>query len=95
MAGASHRNRPLSSGAANRALKHYARRAGLDPRRIHVHVLRHSAAMLEEELGASLPDLCAFLGHASPATTMRYLEHLRGQPDTTWQAKSRLLGLGP
>jgi site-specific recombinase XerD len=84
----------LSGGTANRLLKAYARRAGLDPRHIHVHVLRHSAAMLEEELGASLAGICAFLGHANPSTTMRYLEHLRGQPDTTWEAKAQLLGIG-
>jgi len=87
------RNRPLSGGATNGLLKRYARRAGLDARRIHVHVLRHSAAMLEEELGASLASISAFLGHANPSTTMRYLEHLRGQPDTTWEGKARLLGL--
>ena len=88
------RNRPLSGSAANRLLKTYARRAGLDPQRIHIHVLRHSAAMLEEQLGVSLPGICAFLGHANPTTTMRYLEHLRGQPDTTWEAKAQLLGIG-
>ena len=71
-AGAWDRNRPLSGGATNRLLKRYARRAGLDARLIHVHVLRHSAAMLEEELGASLVSISAFLGHANPSTTMRY-----------------------
>ena len=88
------RNRPLSGGATNALLKKYAQRAGLDARRIHVHVLRHSAAMLEEALGASLASISAFLGHANPSTTMRYLEHLRGQPDTTWEGKARLLGIG-
>ena len=88
------RNRPLSGSAANRLLKTYARRAGLDPQRIHIHVLRHSAAMLEEQLGSGLASICAFLGHANPTTTMRYLEHLRGQPDTTWEAKAQLLGIG-
>jgi integrase len=77
----------------NRLLKRYARLAGLDERRIHVHVLRHSAAILEEELGTSLARISEFLGHADPKTTMRYLRHVRGDPDTSWQGKTALLGL--
>ena len=88
------RNRPLSAGTVNRLLKTHARRAGLDARRVHVHVLRHSAAMLEEELGTGLAQISRFLGHADPKTTMRYLEHLRGEPDGTWRQKAALLGLG-
>ena len=88
-------NRALSAGEVNRRLKRYARAAGLDERRIHVHVLRHSAAMLEEELGTSLTRISEFLGHADPKTTMRYLRHLRGDGDETWEGKARLLGLGP
>jgi integrase len=87
-------NRPLSGEAVNRLLKKYARRAGLDAGRVHVHVLRHSAAMLEEELGTSLAEISKFLGHADPKTTMRYLGHLRGRPDGTWRAKAELLGIG-
>lgn len=86
-------NQPLSASAVNQLLKRYARKAGLDERRMHVHVLRHSAAMLEEELGASLTSISRFLGHADPKTTMRYVEHLRGRPDSTWRDKVRLLGL--
>mgnify|MGYP001764560966 CR=1 FL=1 len=56
--------------------------------------LRHSAAMLEEELGTGLAQISRFLGHADPKTTMRYLEHLRGEPDETWREKAALLGLG-
>jgi integrase len=57
-------------------------------------ILRHSAAMLEEELGTSLAEISKFLGHADPKTTMRYLGHLRGRPDGTWRAKAELLGIG-
>jgi site-specific recombinase XerD len=87
------RNRPLSGPTVNRLLKHYARRADLDPRQLHVHVLRHSAAMLEEESGAGLLTICRLLGHADPKTTLRYLDHLRGQPDTAWVQKCALLRL--
>jgi integrase len=89
---------PLSAGEVNRLLRKYARRAGLGQRRVHVHVLRHSAAMLEEEVaagtpGAGLAGISAFLGHADPKTTMRYLRHLRGDGDGTWARKCQVLGL--
>ena len=86
-------NRALSGGEVNRLLKKYARRAGLDGRRVHAHVLRHSAAMLEEELGTGLTRICAFLGHTDPKTTMRYLRHLRGEGDVTWEGKMEVLGM--
>jgi integrase len=87
------RRRPISANTANGLLKTYARRAGLDPHRLHIHTLRHSAAMLEEELGAGLTRISKLLGHRSPKTTLHYLDHLRGQPDTTWQQKAHLLHL--
>jgi len=87
------RNRPLSPEAVNRLLRKYARQAGLDPRRVHVHLLRHSAAMLEAEAGAGLAEISRFLGHADPKTTMRYLNHLRGLGDNTCQRKVAILGL--
>ena len=94
MVGAWDGNRALSAGEVNRLLKRYARMAGLDEERIHVHVLRHSAAMLEEELGTSLTRISEFLGHADPKTTMRYLRHLRGEGDETWEGKMEVLGIG-
>jgi hypothetical protein len=86
-------NSALSAATVNRLLKHYARRAGLDPRPLHVHTLRHSAAMLEEQTGAGLLAISRLLGHADPKTTIRYLDHLRGQPDTSWAQKCALLDL--
>jgi len=87
-------NRAQSAGEVNRRLKRYAQLAGLDEGRIHVHVLRHSAAMLEEELGTSLTRISEVLGHADPKTTMRYLRHLRGEGDETWEGKKGILGIG-
>lgn len=49
--------------------------------------------MLEDQLGAGLTHISQFLGHADPKTTMRYLDHLRGKPDTTWEQKADLLDL--
>ena len=62
--------------------------------RIHVHLLRHSATMLAEELGTGLARISKFLGHADPKTTMRYLRHLQGDGDETWEGKLQILGMG-
>ena len=66
--------------------------------------------MLEEELVTALPRrsrdkplpsrqaglarISEFLGHADPKTTMRYLRHLRGNGDETWEGKMEILGIG-
>lgn len=85
---------PLSAESVNRLLRKYARKAGLDAGKLHVHVLRHSAAMLEEQAGSGLAEISRFLGHADPKTTMRYLDHLRGHADGTWKRKAEALGIG-
>ena len=76
-----------------RLVKKYARRAGLDPNRLTVHTLRHTAAMLRKEAGEGLEDISAFLGHSSLAITQIYLHRLEGQPDHAWQRVADLLGL--
>ncbi len=43
-------NRPLSVSFVNRMLKKYARRAGVDPAKAHVHGLRHTGARLRLQL---------------------------------------------
>ena len=47
-----------------------ARAAGLAG--ITPHSLRHTAATLSLDAGATVPEVQAFLGHADPKTTMRY-----------------------
>ena len=66
--------------AAN--LRRYARQAGLPG--VTPHVLRHTAAKLRRESGASLEEVSAFLGHASIATTAIYLRRLEGWEDRQW-----------
>jgi site-specific recombinase XerD len=39
-----------------------------------VHALRHSFATLALEHGADVAEVCGLLGHASLATTSRYLD---------------------
>lgn len=74
-------------------LKRYARLAGLDAGRIHVHTLRHSAAMLRKEAGMQLDDISGFLSHSSLAVTQIYLHTLEGREDSAWGTVAQMLGL--
>jgi len=87
------RNQPLSSREVGRLLKKYAKRAGLNPTKIRVHTLRHTAAMLRKQAGDDLDQISAFLGHSSLATTQVYLHRLEGQTDSSWVKVAALLGL--
>lgn len=86
-------NRPLSDKEVGRIVKKYAKRAGLNPARVHVHMLRHTAALLRREAGDNLEKIQQFLGHSSPTTTLVYLHSLEGQTDSSWGTVANLLGL--
>ena len=81
----------ISSHGFYKNLKAYADRAGL----AHVtpHVLRHSAAKLRRDAGASIEEVGTFLGHRSLHTTSRYLARLEGERDTGWQRVAAALGV--
>lgn len=78
-----------SGFAAN--LRRYGRMAGIG--HVTPHALRHTAAKLRRDAGASLEDVSAFLGHASITTTAVYLRRLEGWRDDGWREVSRLLAL--
>ncbi len=84
---------PLSARQVGALLKHYARRAGLDEKKVHVHTLRHSAAMLRVEVGDDVEKISAFLAHSSLAVTQIYLHSLEGKQDDSWAKLDTLLGL--
>ncbi len=84
---------PLSMRQVGALLKKYARKAGLDAKKIHVHTLRHTAAMLRKEAGDDVEKICAFLGHSGIAVTQIYLHTVEGQKDTSWSTVEALLGL--
>jgi site-specific recombinase XerD len=86
---------PLSSREAGRVLKKYARRAGLDDSKIHLHVLRHSAAMLLQDAGAPLEEISKILGHANYNTTRIYLDHMRGKKNAYWKKVEAIIGFDP
>ncbi len=73
-------------------LRRYGAVAGLAG--VCPHVLRHSAAKLRRDSGASIEDVSAFLGHASIATTATYLRRIDTEPDEGWRDVARALGVG-
>ncbi len=81
----------VSPGAFAANLRRYALRAGLVG--VTPHVLRHSAAKLRRETGASIEDVGALLGHQSLYTTARYLARLEGQVDDGWLGAAVLLDI--
>ena len=51
-----------------------------------VHVLRHTAAKLRRDAGASIEEIGQFLDHSSLTVTTNYLRRLEGVCDPRWQA---------
>jgi integrase/recombinase XerD len=66
------RGGPLTRAGAFLILRRLAERAGLEPARIHPHLLRHSFATHLLEGGADLRSVQEMLGHADLATTELY-----------------------
>jgi len=62
---------------------------------VHFHALRHTGAQIREQQGATISEIQALLGHASLATTGRYLAALRGAEDRYAAGVAALLGIGP
>ena len=63
---------PLTRAGAFLILRKLAGKAGLDPERVHPHLLRHSFATHLLEGGADLRSVQEMLGHADLATTELY-----------------------
>lgn len=69
------RGAPLKSAYVRALLPRLADRAGVE-KRVHPHGLRHTHASELAREGTPLNLLQAQLGHASAATTVRYLKHI-------------------
>jgi integrase/recombinase XerD len=66
------RGGPLTRAGAFLLLRRLAEKAGLEPGRVHPHLLRHSFATHLLEGGADLRSVQEMLGHADLATTELY-----------------------
>jgi integrase/recombinase XerD len=66
------RGGPLTRAGAFLILRKLAEKAGLDPERVHPHLLRHSFATHLLEGGADLRSVQEMLGHADLSTTELY-----------------------
>lgn len=80
-------NRPISNHMANAILKKYARRAGVDPAKAHIHGLRHAGARLRVEQmkaagrGVDYMEIMQLLGHSSLAVTQIYSQTCLEDPE--------------
>jgi integrase len=72
-------------------LRRYGRAAGLGS--VTPHVLRHTAAKLRRQAGATIEEVSVLLGHRSIATTATYLRRLEDDNDDGWISVARSLGL--
>lgn len=71
--------------------RRYLRAAGLAPSGLHI--LRHTAAKLRRDAGASIEAVSAFLDHSSLAVTSVYLRRLEGETDRIWPDVAVAIGL--
>jgi integrase len=81
----------ISSGTFYGRFRRYLREAGLTP--TGLHVLRHTAAKLRRDAGASVEAVSAFLDHSSLAVTTVYLRRLEGETDRTWPHVAVAIGV--
>lgn len=74
-----------------RELKATARRAGMEPKRVCIHALRHVAAALRREDGADIREIQEFLDHSNPSTTLIYMQAMEEQRDSRADSIGRRL----
>jgi integrase len=81
----------ISSGTFYGRFRRYLAAAGLPP--TGLHILRHTAATLRRDAGASVEAVSAVLDHSSLAVTTVYLRRLEGETDRTWPDVAMAIGL--
>jgi integrase/recombinase XerC len=81
----------ISSSTLYGRFRRYLQAAGFTP--TGLHVLRHTAAKLRRDAGASVEAVSAFLDHSSLAVTTVYLRRLEGETDRTWPDVAVAIGV--
>jgi len=83
--------RGVTSSTFYARFRRYLRAAGLAP--TGLHILRHTAAKLRRDAGASIEAVSSFLDHSSLAVTSVYLRRLEGEADRTWPEVAVAIGV--
>ena len=83
--------RGVTSATFYSRFRRYLHQAGLAP--TGLHILRHSAAKLRRDAGASIEAVSSFLDHSSLAVTSVYLRRLEGEADRVWPEVAIAIGL--
>lgn len=83
--------RGVTSATFYNRFRRYLRAAGLAP--TGLHILRHGAAKLRRDAGASIESVSSFLDHSSLAVTSVYLRRLEGEGDRTWPEVAVAIGV--
>ena len=81
----------MTSSTFYARFRRYLLVAGLAP--TGLHVLRHTAAKLRRDAGASVEAVSAFLDHSSLAVTTVYLRRLEGEADGIWPDVAIAIGV--
>jgi integrase/recombinase XerC len=81
----------ISSGTFYGRFRRYLQVAGFTP--TGLHVLRHTAAKLRRDAGASIEAVSSFLDHSSLAVTSVYLRRLEGVEDRAWHDVASAIGV--
>jgi integrase/recombinase XerC len=84
-------SRGVTSSTFYARFRRYLRAAGLAP--TGLHILRHTAAKLRRDAGASIEAVSSFLDHSSLAVTSVYLRRLEGETDRTWPEVAVAIGV--
>lgn len=82
----------VSPGQIGRVIKKLAKRAGLDPSKVHAHLIRHSFASYLYAATKDVKLVQQQLGHVYLATTQEYLDNLGEPEDTVSPALKAALG---
>jgi integrase/recombinase XerC len=83
--------RGVTSSTFYARFRMYLRAAELAPSGLHI--LRHTAAKLRRDAGASIEAVSSFLDHSSLAVTSVYLRRLEGETDRTWPDVAVAIGV--